>query len=98
MRAEITSALGRYSIFNYVYSFKTGLPIATATSVNTPIGVVGDITAQVKETGEFEASVEILGKEYEKPAEALNAWIAGVTSTPALYLKWKDSNKGPVLE
>ena len=98
LRAEITSALGRYSIFNYVYSFKTGLPIATATSVNTPIGVVGDITAQVKETGEFEASVEILGKEYEKPAEALNAWIAGVTSTPALYLKWKDSNKGPVLE
>lgn len=98
LRAEIVSCLGRYAIFDYLYSKKTGLPIATETPANQPPGVVGEITGQVQSDGYLENAVTIAGTDYDKPVAALNAWITSVTTTPNLYLKWKDGTSNPVFD
>ena len=95
LRAEIVSCLGRYAIFNYLYSKKTGLPIATDTPANTPAGVVGDVTGQVQADGYLENAVIIAGKDYDTPVAALNAWITSVTTTPNDFLTWKAGTNSP---
>ena len=92
---EIAGNIGQSTTINYYYS-KSGDLAFYGSQVGTtgrPAPTIGDISGKFGENGEFEVAVVIGDGTYEKPAEALNAWIGDQSA----YTTWTEGdNKYPV--
>lgn len=93
LRGNVISYIGKTSEVNNLYALKVeGLELYGSVKGTGPEPTIGDVTGQVlASTGEFESIVTIGEKTYEKPHEALNAWVG----TSTTYYLWKAGSKGP---